>query len=112
MAEVEGDCLGFGRQSLPASDEGLLAEEVPCGLVDAAGVGGLGVAEPIGDGLGRIMVAAQQLEVFLELGGGGEKGPGILFCFHGLGESPKLVITLYYHGFIWARNRAVPAHLN
>ena len=84
---------------MPASEEGPLAEDVPCGLVDAAGVGGLGVAEPIGDGLGRIMVAAQQLEVFWEVDGSGEERAADVLCFHGLGDSPKLVIILYYHGF-------------
>ena len=73
MAEVEGDCLGFGRQSLPASDEGLLAEEVPCGLLDAAGVG-------------CIMGAVRQLEVFWEVDGGGEEGAADVLCFHGLGD--------------------------
>ena len=34
-------------------------------MVDAAGVGDLGIAEPIGDGLGCIMVAARQLKVTL-----------------------------------------------
>ena len=82
---------------MPASDEGLLAEEVPCGLVDAAGVGGLGVAEPIGDGLGRIMVAAQQLGGFLEVDGSSEKGAADVLCVHGLGDSHKLVIRPYYH---------------
>ena len=43
-------------------------------MVDAAGVGGLGIAEPIGDGLGRIMVAARQLEASLEVDGSDEKG--------------------------------------
>ena len=43
-------------------------------MVDAAGVGGLGIAEPIEDGLGCIMVAARQLEAFLEVDGSGEKG--------------------------------------
>ena len=50
---------------MPAGEESQLAEEVPCGLVDAAGVGDLGIAEPIGDGLGCIMVAARQLKVTL-----------------------------------------------
>ena len=66
---------------------------MPCGLVGAAGVGGLGIAEPIGDGLGRIMVAARQLEVILEVDGSGEKGAADVLCFHGLGDSHKFVIT-------------------
>ena len=69
-------------------------------MVDAAGVGGLGVAEPVGDGLGRIMVAAQQLGGFLEVDGGGEEGAADVLCFHGLGDSYKFVITLHYHEFI------------
>ena len=84
---------------MPASEEGPLAEDVPCGLVDAAGVGGLGVAEPIGDGLGRIMVAAQQLEVFWEVDGSGEERAADVLCFHGLGDSPKPVIIPSYHEF-------------
>ena len=72
---------------MPASDEGLLAEEVPCGLIDAAGVGALGVAEPIGDGLGRIVVAARQFEVLLEVDGSDEKGAEGVLCVHGLGDS-------------------------
>ena len=72
-------------------------EEVPCGLVDAAGVGGLGIAEPIGDGLGRIMVSARELEVILEVDGGGEEGAADVLCFHGLGDSYMFVITLHYH---------------
>ena len=68
-------------------------------MVGAAGVGGFGIAEPIGDGLGRIMVAVRQLEGFLEVDGGGEEGTADVLCFHGLGDSHKLVIRLHYHGF-------------
>ena len=85
---------------MPAGEESPLAEEVPCGLVDAAGVGGLDIVEPIGDGLGCIMVAARQLEVFWEVDGGGEEGTADVLCFHGLGDSPKLVIIPYYHEFM------------
>ena len=58
-----------------------------------------GIAEPIGDGLGRIMVAARQLEVFLEVDGSGEKGAADILCFHGIGDPHKFVITLYFHEF-------------
>ena len=61
-------------------------------MVGAAGVGGLGIAESIGDGLGRILVAARQLEVILEVDGSGEKGAADVLCFHGLGDSHKFVI--------------------
>ena len=56
-------------------------------LVDAAGVGGLRIAEPIGDGLGRIMVAARQLEVFLKVDGGSEKGAADVLGFQENGNS-------------------------
>ena len=68
-------------------------------MVDAAGVGGLGIAESIGDGLGRIMGAARQREVILEVDGSGEKGAADVFCFHGFGNSHKVVIKPYFHEF-------------
>ncbi len=71
--------------------ESPLAEEVPCGLIDAAGVGGLGIAEPIGDGLGRIMVAARHLEVFWEVDGSGENG-SVVFDVCGHREFSEFVI--------------------
>ena len=52
----------------------------------------LGIAEPIGDGLGRIVVAARQLEVFLEVDSNGEKGAVDVLCFYGIGGSHKFVI--------------------
>ena len=52
-------------------------------------LGAFASRRPAADGLGRIPVAGRELEAFLELGGSGEKGPGILFCFHGFGESLK-----------------------
>ena len=41
----------------------------------------------LGDGLGRIMVAARQFEVLLEVDGSDEKGAEGVLCVHGLGDS-------------------------
>ena len=97
VAQVEGDSLGSCGHVLIAVGVGPGRESGPASAVGPAGVGGLGIPEACGDGLGCVMVTGREVEVFLELGGGGEKGPGILFCFHGLGESPKLVILWHYH---------------
>ena len=108
-------CPGRGRQSgelrhvLIAVASAQAVESGPASAVGPAGVGGLGIPEACGDGLGCVMVTGRELEVFFELGGGGEKGAVILVCFHGLDESPKVMIRPYYHGFYLLRIRKVLA---
>ena len=84
VAQEEGDSLGICGHGLPAGEDGPVTERVPCGCVGPAGVGGLGVPQASGDGLGRALVAVRQLQVLLDGAGGGEKGAAVLFhvCGH------------------------------
>ena len=88
VAQVEGDSLRSCGHCRPAGEDRPFKERVPCGCIGPACVGSLGVAEPIGDGLGRVTILFRQLEVLLEGAGGGEKGPGILFHVWGHGGIP------------------------
>ena len=87
VAQVEGDCLGFCGQCPPVSEDGPVTEELPCRCVGPACVGGLGIPQASGDGLGRILILFRQLQVVPGWVGGGEKGAADVLCFHGIGDS-------------------------
>ena len=111
VAQVEGDSLGSCGHVLIAVGVGPGRESGPASAVGPAGVGGLGIPETCGDGLGCVMVTGRELEVFLELGGGGEKGVADVLCFHGFGDSPKVVIIPYYREFYSLRIGGVLAQI-
>ena len=74
MAQVEGHGLRGGGQCGVATGLGPRSELLPGGAVGPAGVLGLGVPEPGGDGLGRTAVALRQIQGVVELVDDGEIG--------------------------------------
>ena len=62
VAQVEGDSLGSCGHVLIAVGVGPGRESGPASAVGPAGVGGLGIPEACGDGLGCVMVTGREVE--------------------------------------------------